>query len=330
MRILGGEKPASIKYETIEFGPPRYDWRELQRWSISESSLPAGSEIMFRDPTTWETYRWQLLLIAAVILVQAGLISGLLHERRRRQVAEVESRQRLAELAHANRYSAVGELTTSIAHELNQPLGAILRNAEAAELFLEEPQADLKEIRAILEDIRKDTHRAGGVIDGVRNLLRRHPLQRTAVDVTDLVEGVVALVKPDAQARGIVMTVESRDRVRVLGNPVELQQVLLNLVLNGMEAMDQTPVGRRDLAVNVAIPQPGWVEIAVRDHGPGIPRADLARVFETFFTTKSAGMGMGLAICHRLVEAHGGRITAHNEADGGATLRVVLPGESAA
>ena len=116
--------------------PPKYDWRELQRWGISESSLPAGSEIMFRDPTIWETYRWQLLLIAAVILVQAGLISGLLHERRRRRVAEVESRQRLAELAHANRYSAVGELTTSIAHELNQPLGSILTNAETAELML--------------------------------------------------------------------------------------------------------------------------------------------------------------------------------------------------
>jgi signal transduction histidine kinase len=329
-RILEGERPETVPLPVVEAGPPIYDARELRRFGIEESLLPENAVVLYRSPSLVSRYRWTIALSLAIIGVQAIAITYLLVSRRRRIRAEEEVGRLGRELALSGRVSIVGQLASSLAHELNQPLGAILRNAEAAELFLEEPQADLKEIRAILEDIRKDTHRAGGVIDGVRNLLRRHPLQRTAVDVTDLVEGVVALVKPDAQARGIVMTVESRDRVRVLGNPVELQQVLLNLVLNGMEAMDQTPVGRRDLAVNVAIPQPGWVEIAVRDHGPGIPRADLARVFETFFTTKSAGMGMGLAICHRLVEAHGGRITAHNEADGGATLRVVLPGESAA
>jgi signal transduction histidine kinase len=329
-RILEGERPETVPLPVVEAGPPIYDARELRRFGIEESLLPENAVVLYRSPSLVSRYRWTIALSLAIIGVQAIAITYLLVSRRRRIRAEEEVGRLGRELALSGRVSIVGQLASSLAHELNQPLGAILRNAEAAELFLEEPQADLKEIRAILEDIRKDTHRAGGVIDGVRSLLRRHPLQRTAVDVTDLVEGVVALVKPDAQARGIVMTVESRDRVRVLGNPVELQQVLLNLVLNGMEAMEQTPIGRRDLAVNVAIPQPGWVEIAVRDRGPGIPRADLARVFETFFTTKSTGMGMGLAICHRLVEAHGGRITAHNEPDGGATLRVVLPGESAA
>ena len=133
LRIFAGEKPGNIKIEPIQFSSPKYDWRELQRWGISESNLPPGSEVLFREQPLWENYRWQMVLIASVILVQAGLISGLLHERRRRRLAEIESQQRLAELAHVNRYSAAGELTTSIAHELNQPLGAIHTNTETAE-----------------------------------------------------------------------------------------------------------------------------------------------------------------------------------------------------
>ena len=160
MRILGGEKPMAIKYEPIEFGSPKYDWRELQRWGISESNLPPDSEILFREPPVWERYRWEISLIA-VILIQGGLISGLLHERQRRRLAEVKSRQRLAELAHANRYAAVGELTTSIAHELNQPLGAILTNAETAELML-------RRLRPISARSGKFSPTSGATITGHR------------------------------------------------------------------------------------------------------------------------------------------------------------------
>src|SRR6185312_3691174 len=132
-------------------------------------NLPPGSEILFREPNIWERYRWQMLMITAVFLVQAGLISGLLHERYRRRLAEVESRQRLAELAHVNRYSAVGELTTSIAHELNQPLGSILTNAETAELLLNEQVPDLVAVREILVDIKRDDARASEVIRRLRS-----------------------------------------------------------------------------------------------------------------------------------------------------------------
>ena len=133
VRMLGGEKASGIKVPPIEFSAPKYDWRQLQRWNISESRLPPGSEILFREPTAWERYSWQIALITAVILLQAGLISALLREHRRRQLAEVQSRQRMAELAHVNRFSTAGELTASIAHEINQPLGAILTNAETAD-----------------------------------------------------------------------------------------------------------------------------------------------------------------------------------------------------
>ena len=134
IRMLGGEKTSGI--DPVGFSAPKYDWRQLQRWNISESRLPPGSEILFREPTVWERYSWQIASIVAVILIQAGLIAVLLQEHRRRQFAEVQSRQRMTELAHVNRFSTAGELTASIAHEINQPLGSILTNAETAEEIL--------------------------------------------------------------------------------------------------------------------------------------------------------------------------------------------------
>src|SRR5262249_22122627 len=141
------------------YAAPKFDWRQLQRWAIAASRLPAGSQIYFREPTTWERYRWQIALVCTVVLLQAGLISILLYERRRRKVAEIESRQRIADLAHVNRYTLAGELTTSIAHELNQPLGSILVNTETAALMLESPALDVSELKEILSDIRRDDQR---------------------------------------------------------------------------------------------------------------------------------------------------------------------------
>ena len=146
VRLLGGEKASGIKVAPIEFSAPKYDWRQLRRWNISENRLPLGSEVLFREPTLWESYSWLIALVTAVILLQAGLISALLHEHRRRQSAEVQSRQRMAELAHVNRFSMAGELTASISHEINQPLGSILTNAETAEVILNSPNPDIAEL----------------------------------------------------------------------------------------------------------------------------------------------------------------------------------------
>ena len=146
VRLLSGQNAGDIKVPPVEFSAPRFDWRQMQRWGISEKNLRPGSKILFRDPTAWEQYRWQIILICAVVLLQGALISSLLFERRRRQFAEVQVRQRSAELAHINRYSIASELTTTIAHELNQPLGAILLNAETADLIIKSPAPDLDEI----------------------------------------------------------------------------------------------------------------------------------------------------------------------------------------
>ncbi|QAU47078.1 sensor histidine kinase [Bradyrhizobium guangzhouense] len=325
MRILGGEKPSAIKYEPIEFGRPKYDWRELQRWGISETSLPPNSEILFREPTIWERYRGQMLLIAAIILVQAGLISGLLHERNGRRVAEIESRRRLAELAHANRYSSVGELTTSIAHELNQPLGSILTNAETAELMLQGNSPDINEIRLILADIRRDDQRASEVIRRLRSVLKKTPFEIKNIELNETVREAVGLARAVAEGRRITLiyTPVLAD-LRVKGDPIQLQQVVLNLIINAMDAITDANAGKREVSV--------WTvragkesEVNVVDTGPGVAASDLAHVFDPFFSTKPQGMGMGLAIARTIVEAHHGTINATNQQAGGARFTIRLP-----
>lgn len=325
IRILGGEKPASITYEPIGFAPPKYDWRELQRWGISETRLPPGSEIVFREPPLWEHYRWQLLLIAAVILVQAGLISGLLHERQRRRVAEVESRQRLAELAHVNRYSAVGEMTTSIAHELNQPLGSILTNAETAELMLKGASPDLDEIRQILADIRRDDQRASEVIRRLRSVLKKTPFEIQDIELNGTVREAIGLVKVVAEGRRIALSYTPVPAdLHVKGDPVQLQQVVLNLVINAMDAIADAEAGKREVRV-WTVRAGNQAEVNVADTGPGVPASDLASVFNPFFTTKPQGMGMGLAIAKTIIEAHHGTIAASRQPAGGALFTIRLP-----
>ena len=154
VRILNGEKAGDIKTPPTRYALPKFDWRQMQRWGISESDLPPGSTVLFKPPTMWETYRWQILTVAGVILLQAAFIALLLHERHRRHSAETESRQRMVELAHVNRFSTAGEMAASIAHEINQPLGAILNNVETAKMILETVSPNLNEVKEIVGDIR--------------------------------------------------------------------------------------------------------------------------------------------------------------------------------
>jgi len=226
------------------------------------------------------------------------------------------------------RVSTVGELTTSVAHELNQPLGAILSNAEAAEMFLAAEPPALDEVREILADIRKDDRRASEVIRRMRSLLRKEELAPKAIEINDAVEDVLKLLSMDASARKVAMKFErAADLPRVWCDPVHFQQVVLNLVMNSMEAMAGLPEEKRQVVVRTGPGDNGAVKIAVADSGPGIPVDRLPKLFEPFFTTKKDGMGMGLSIARTIVEAHHGKIWAENNSGAGATFYFTVPVE---
>jgi PAS domain S-box-containing protein len=240
--------------------------------------------------------------------------------------AELETQLLRQQIAHVGRVSMMGQLATALAHEINQPLGAILRNAEAAELFMQEASPDLDEIRAIIADIREDDQRAGTVIDRMRGLLKRQTLNTQPIHVGELVGDVRALVRVDAAARHVKLDVDvPGDLPPVRGDRVHLQQVLLNLILNGMDALNGASREDRRVSVTALLDGAQTVEIAVSDTGTGIPADKLAHVFDPFFTTKLNGMGMGLPISRTIIEAHGGRFWAENNDSGGATFRFTLP-----
>jgi two-component system sensor kinase FixL len=240
--------------------------------------------------------------------------------------AELETQLLRQQVAHVGRVSMMGQLAAALAHEINQPLGAILRNAEAAELFMQDASPDLDEIRAIIVDIRKDDQRAGAVIDRMRGLLKRQSLNTRALHVGELIGDVRALVRADAAARRLKLDVNvPSDLPPVRGDRVHLQQVLLNLILNGMDPIDGDRPEDRRVSVSALLDGAQTVEIAVSDTGTGIPDDRLAHVFDPFFTTKPDGMGMGLPISRTIIEAHGGRFWAENNKSGGATFRFTLP-----
>lgn len=325
VRILGGEKAGEIKTPPSGYAAPKFDWRQLQRWNILESRLPSGSQVLFRELSVWERYRWQVAIVCAVVLLQATLIAGLLHERRRRRFAEVEARERMAELAHVNRYSMAGELTTSIAHELNQPLGSILVNTETAALMLESPSLDLNELKEIISDIRRDDQRAGEVIRRLRSLLQRVPFETKKIDLNDTIRESIDLVSGYVRAKGgAIVTTLAHGGLLVLGDRIQLQQVLINLIVNAADAMEHLEESQRKIVVRSARNE-NSAEIEIADSGPGILAGKTGEVFEPFYTTKPSGMGMGLPIARTIIEAHGGEISAENRAGQGALFRITLP-----
>ena len=242
----------------------------------------------------------------------------------RRNVERVTARQR-DELAHLSRVAMLGELSGSLAHELNQPLTAILSNAQAAQRYLAQSPPRVDKLAEILTDIVKSDHRAGAVIQRLRSLLRKEEAQRHPLDVNEVVEESLRLMRSDLLNRQVVVSTELAAALPVVsGDRNQLQQVLLNLVINGCDAMDGHRADCR-LMVRTQRTANGNVEFSVTDRGEGIPSADLERIFEPFVTTKSHGLGLGLAICRSIVEAHGGRLWATNNADRGATLHCEFP-----
>jgi two-component system, LuxR family, sensor kinase FixL len=244
----------------------------------------------------------------------------------RRKLAEADALQHREELGHMSRVAAMGELTASIAHELNQPLSGIASNASAGQRFIDRGDIDLNELRDLLGDITDDARRAGDVIRDIQSMVRKGVSARQAVNLNDLVIKVVRMVNPNAMLQSCELdTFLDPDLPTVEGDPVQLQQVLLNLIINAFDAMRDMPVNHRKVVIATERNSDGAICASVRDYGVGIPAEALERVFEQFFTTKPKGLGIGLAIVRSIVQSHGGTIVAENADGGGARFYFTLP-----
>ena len=245
-----------------------------------------------------------------------------------RKRADLEVRQQREELAHLTRVSTMGELAASLAHELNQPLTAILSNAQAAQRFLAANPTEVAEVREILKDITQDNRRASEVIRRLRDLVKKGELEVTALDLGGVVRDVMLLIHSDAVLHNVSVSLElDAGLPKVRADKVQLQQVILNLLLNAFHAMKDCPLDGRRVVLRTEPDGDHRVSVAVRDRGVGLRSDELDKIFQPFYTTKSDGLGMGLAISRSIIEAHGGRLWAENNSDRGATFYFTVPAE---
>jgi signal transduction histidine kinase len=324
VRLLNGAEPGSINVPPQRPGQPIFDWRELQRWGIAESRLPAGSVVRYRRPSLWQAHRGTMLSAVGVLAAQSLLIAGLLHQRRARRRAEVESRRNLALAADASRRQTMSALTSSIAHELGQPLSSMIHNAQAGRMMVTANDARADTLSEIFLDIETEGVQATKIVDRHRSMLRGHQLDKKPIDLHVVIHESLALVAHDIRAREIEATVSlSSAPCIIIGDQVLLTQVLVNLVMNAMDAMAETPPRRRRVTISTDV-RTADVEISVRDTGTGLPANIDGTLFTPFVTTKAHGLGIGLAITRSIVEAHGGTIDANNHPEGGAIFTVTL------
>jgi PAS domain S-box-containing protein len=309
------------------------EWRERDARTVAELKMigtvqPFEKEYFRKDGS-------RLHVLSGGALFEASGSHGVsfvldLTERKRAEAEARESERRyretLMELAHANRVTTMGQLTASIAHEVNQPITAAVINAEAALRWLGAQPPDLEEVREALGLIVEDGTRAGNVIGGIRALIKKVPPRQARLDINEAIREVVALTRGETAKTGVSVQTDLADGLPLIyGDRVQLQQVILNLIINAIEAMSGVAETPRALLISTGQAEPGGVLVAVRDSGPGLDPASLEHLFDAFYTTKSGGMGMGLAICRSIIEAHEGQLCASANEPRGAVFQFTLP-----
>lgn len=324
VRILDDAAVAAKPIAVSQYTIPLFDWRQLNKWKIRESSLPLGSQIRFRSPSMWEQFSTEILTAAAVFLVQLGLIGWLIDEHRRRHLAEVQARTSMAELTQLNRLATAGELSAAIAHEIKQPIAGIVAMAGAAARWLSRDRPDIGKAQDAVNKIVATGHHAGDIISSIQGLFGRDTQEQTPCDMNELVRTVLPLVYIDLRKHSIECHVNLSDQlppVRV--NKIQLQQVILNLLMNAVESMILEPEPRI-LSITTGSNEHN-VLVSIADTGSGIDVANLGRIFKPMFTTKARGTGMGLSICKSIIESHNGRIWASAGVPRGSIFQFELP-----
>jgi len=331
--IILGRNPSTLPHKTELPAQYRVDVRQLERFGFTEASLPPGTSVEFRQLTLWEQYRVTIILVLVAFAMLLSIIALLLLEMRKRReaeearrIAEAETDLKRKELTHLMRVTALGELSGGIAHELGQPLTSILANAQAAQALLASTNHDKEEITEILEDIVQEDRRAGEIICHLRRLLRTGERQSALLNLNGLITSTLGLLHSELMNRKIKVETHLKfDLPPISGDAVQLQQVLLNLMMNAMEAMASTMDSKRVLDMHTQTTANGCVEVSIRDRGPGMSPDELGKLFQPFFTTKNGGLGLGLSICLTIVTSHHGRLTLSNASGGGIIATVSLP-----
>ena len=315
--------------------------RQGNPWSPEEADLQFTVL-----PRWWQTWWYRVGVVLAVVGLVLGGVRLRMHSYQRRnrelereilrrqeaerelQLSEQRTRQQRDELAQVQRIAAMGELTGALSHEIRQPLTAIRSNTQAASRFLSRENPDLEEIGEILEDVAGDSRRATEVLDGLRDLLQKHPVSLTPLDVNEVVEESAVLLRSEALFDEIQVALDLTEGLpMVRADRIQLQQVLVNLLLNAFEAVAKTPGNERVVLLRTRADDGVGVRVSVRDTGEGLGEQISEQLFNAFHTTKPTGLGIGLSISRTIIEAHGGRIWAENNRDRGATFHFALPSD---
>jgi PAS domain S-box-containing protein len=335
LRIVGYDREdlAAGRLHRTMLTPP--EWHDLDARNAEELKLigtipPFEKEYLRKDGS-----RVPVLIGGAMFEQSRNQGVGFVLDLTERKQAEAEARENerryreaLMELAHANRVTTMGQLAASIAHEVNQPITATVTNAEAGLSWLAAQPPNLEEVRQTLDSIVSDGLRAGDVIGRIRALVRKAPQQRVALEINAAVLEVIALTRVEVSKNGILVRTQlAEDLPPIQADRVQLQQVILNLIINAVEAMSGMDDGVRELSISTGRDAANGVFVSVRDSGPGLDPKTMDRLFNAFFTTKAKGMGMGLAICHSIIETHGGRMWAGANEPRGAIFQFALPVE---
>jgi signal transduction histidine kinase len=324
-KLIGGE---TVIYSSPDEMSADFDLDRKQMGELTPKSFVAipmvvggitvgmvgfGTEHRFR--------RWPRQVLRRLHLVAEIFSNALQRQRASAAIATLR-----AELTHVSRAATMGELAASLAHELNQPLAAILHNAEAIQSLLAVEKPDLDEVRAAISDIVEDDGRAGEIIRRLRSFFRRDDLTKTTIELNTAVGEIARIVQSDAVIRNVSLALDMSPRSpTVSADRVQLQQAVINLVLNAFDAAAGVKNGPREVVLKIPAQENEWARILVRDSGDGINPEVLPRIFDAFYTTKPSGMGMGLPISRSIIEAHGGRLTASANPDRGVTFEIALP-----
>ena len=337
-RIINGQDLSELGVQSPVTPVCIADWRQLRRWGIDRRLLPAGCEIRFQEFTVWDRYHWQFLLVLAVILAQTALILALVVKRRqyrqartsltdelsRRVQAESLAARLRGRLARFSKERSLGTMATAISHEINQPLIAIQNYSQAAKRRLQDEVVDRSKLTELFGKIEGQAERAGAITQRVRALVNRSDLQLLPVAPGDLIEEVILLMESEAANRGCRIDYERRvDLPPVLADYLEIQLVLVNLLQNALKAVGSADVYDKRISVEAETREEDKVMVSVGDRGPGVRPDRVADIFEPLYSGAS-GMGMGLAICRAIIEAHGGQIWYEPDPAGGAIFRFTL------